>query len=63
MRGAGENVDYSTGRGNEAMGLVLSSHDRNGGSYKRKSGVVKSYSCRGEGGLLLSLLFAGKQSE
>ena len=43
------------------MGLILSYHDRNGGSYRRISRVEKGLYSRAEGGLLL--LFAVKQSE
>ena len=38
--------------------LVLSSHDRKGGTYKRMHGGGKGKSCRREGGLLLLLIFA-----
>ena len=30
----------------EIYGSVLSSHDRNGGSYRNKSEVVKGYFCK-----------------
>ena len=36
----------------------ISSHDKNGGSYKKLYGAGKGKSCRSEGGLLLPLLFA-----
>ena len=44
-------------------GLILPYHNVNGRNYKRMSGVGKGESCRAEGGLLLQLLSAGKQSE
>ena len=37
--------------------LVLSSHDRKGERCKRMNGTGKEKSCRGEGGLLLLLIF------
>ena len=44
-------------------GLVLSSHDRNGGSYNGMIGAGKWKSCRDGGGLIFPLLSAEKQSE
>ena len=44
-------------------GPVLSSYYRNGGSYRKKTEVVKGYFCRTYEGLFLSEQFAGKQSE
>ena len=52
---------HKKGGGN--WGLVLSSHDRIGGSYKRMNGAGKGKSSRDEGDLLLLLLFAEKKSE
>ena len=44
-------------------GLVLSSHDRNRGSYNGMIGAGKGKSCRDGGGLIFPLLSAEKQSE
>ena len=48
MRGTGENMDGGMTheallhrRGREGQGSVLSSHDRNRGSYRRMNNVVK----------------------
>ena len=46
----------------EVWGLVLLSHDRIGGSYKKMRGAGKRKSCRDEGGLLLLLLYVEKKS-
>ena len=46
-----------------ARGSVLSSDDKNGESCKRMNGIGKGKSCKGEGYLLLLLLFVEKQSE
>ena len=48
--------------GQRGLGISPTSHDRNGGSYRRMNRVGKR-SCRDEEGLLLLLLFAEKQSE
>ena len=40
-------------------GLVISSLDRNGESYKRMNGVRKGKPCNGKESFLLSLLFLG----
>ena len=47
-------------KGTADWSLVLSSHDRNGRSYKGMKGAGKKISCMGEGGLLLLLLLAEK---
>ena len=44
-------------------GLVLCSHYRNGGSYRKMNKVMKGYFCRAYKALLPPLPFAGKQSE
>ena len=46
MRGTGKNLDEVVGFSSEKKaegtgGLVLSSHDRNGGGYKRMNGAGK----------------------
>ena len=45
------------------LGLVLSSHGRIKGNYKKVNGAGKGKSCWGEGGLLRLLIFAEKKSE
>ena len=50
-------------RGRERIGRYcdrITSHTRKGGSFRRMNRVGKGMSCRGEGDLLLLLLFAGK---
>ena len=43
--------------------LVLSSHDMKGGSCKMLKRSGKGKSCKGEGGLLLPLIFSEKKSD
>ena len=50
-------------RGLRRLGPVLSSHDKNGGSYKKKTEVVKGFFCRAWEGLLLPEKLVGKQSK
>ena len=53
-----------TQEGQRGLGIIpISSHDRNRGSYKGMNGSGKEKSCRGEGYLLLLLLFAENKSE
>ena len=47
-------------KGQWELGLVLSSLDRIGGSYKRKNRAGKGKSCRGERGFILLLNFTIK---
>ena len=50
-------------KGREDWRLVLSSHNRNGGNYRRMNGFGKVKSCRGEVGSIFLHLFADKKSE
>ena len=69
MRRAGEKMDGSVHgvllheKGRRDKGLVLPSHDRNGGGFRRMNGAGRGKSCRSEGGLLLLLLTAEKKTE
>ena len=49
---------FKKGRGD--WRLVISCHDRNGGSCIRINGAGAGKSCRGEGGILPLLIFAEK---
>ena len=68
MRGTGENIDGCVGfpsarRTDGTGGLILHSHDMNGGNYKRMNGVGIGRSCKDEKGSPIQLLSAEKQSE